>query len=244
VWPHDLKLARRCDVVRVGRERVERWADAVEGLVLRGQCAVDSTKGLNAEALRVALRSLLGERVDEPARRADVVIESSWLPLMLLQTGTALLSAGKVQALLRHRLGELYGPVDEWDLDLDYRPGDRWAVGYGLAPSVKQAVAEAAADAGLKLASMQPAFQWAARRLERADGWWIWLEQDRTLISRIERDRVVALNAAAPPARDEAHGAQLAGIEARRHGLVEQDVNVVAAGWSAPWVSVAAEACA
>ncbi|HEV8314860.1 MAG TPA: hypothetical protein VGQ23_17495, partial [Burkholderiaceae bacterium] len=210
---------------------------------LRGQCAVDSTKGLSTDALSAALRALLGECLEEPARRADVVIESAWLPLMLLEVGAALLSVGKVQALLRHRLGELYGPVDGWDLDLDYRPGDLWALGYGLAPSVKQAIAEAAADAGMKLASMQPAFQWASRRLERADGWWIWREQDRSLVSRIERGHVIALNAAAPLARDEAHGAQLAAIEARRHGVVEQDVEVVAAGWYAPWVSVATEAC-
>lgn len=237
MWP----LERRRDVVRVGRGRVERWQPATDGLVLCDQRVIAAHDGPNPEVLRAALQDLLGANI---AGSADIVLESAWLPLMLLNVGTAPWSTAKLQALLRHRLGELYGKasVDAWNLLLDYRPGDAKALGYGLAPGIKQAVVDAASATGQKLASVQPAFQWAARRLKpqrRTEGWWLWLEQDRALLARVRQGRVVALNAAAPLPRDEADSARLANIEARRLGHAHQVTTAVTAGWSAPWVSVA-----
>lgn len=234
-------LERRRDVVRVGRERVERWRPGAQGLVLQDQREVGAHEGLSVEALRAALQALFGENIRGPA---DVVLESAWLPVLLLNVGPEPASNAKLQALLRHRLGDLYGqaqgPIDTWALLLDYRPGDPQALGYGFAPDVKQAVVEAAAASGQKLASVQPAFQWAARRLKRRDGWWTWLEQDRALLARVRQGRVVALNAAAALPRDPADSARLVGIEARRLGEGVQDREAVTAGWSAPWTSVAA----
>ena len=242
MWPLEPWFERRRDVIRVGRERVERWRPSAEGLVLRDQRVATAHDGQNPEVLRAALQDLLGADI---AGSADVVLESAWLPLMLLDVGTAPWSSAKLQALLRHRLGELYGQasINAWDLLLDYRPGDAKALGYGLAPEIKQAVVDAAAAAGQKLASVQPAFQWAARRLKpqkRTEGWWLWLEQDRALLARVRQGRVVHLNAAAPLPRDEADSTRLAGIEARRRGEADQDRATVTAGWSAPWISVAA----
>lgn len=261
MWPFE----RRRDVLRIGRERVERWRPSEQGLVLQDQRAIEDGEGMRPEALGAALQSLLSASVGAPL---DVVLESAWLPLMLLAVGEQPQSAAKLQALLRHRLTELYGKnqgpmqgpiqgsMDDWSLQLDYRPGDSQALGFGLAPDVRRVIVDTAGATGHKLASMQPAFQWGAqqlgRRLGRREGrrdergggrhesWWLWLEQDRGVLARLEQGRVVSLNAATPLPQDEAFSNRLAGIEARRHGLSDPEVCVVTAGWSAPWESVAA----
>jgi hypothetical protein len=234
VWP----LERRRDIVRVGRERVERWRPVGRRLELQDQREISLHEGSRIATLRVALAALLEERGNGPV---DIVLESAWLPVLLLHVGTELWSNAKIQALLRHRLNVLYcqtfGSTDSWVLQLDNKPGDPLALGYGLAAAVRESITEAADTAGQKLASIQPAFQWAARRLKHRQGWLLCQEQDRSLVARLERGRVVALNAGAPPSVDEAHGKQLIDIEARRHGVTEPDASSLNAGWWSPWVS-------
>ena len=229
MWP----LERGRDVLlRIGRERVELWERAQQGLVLRGQQSLDSAGEPDAAALQDALQRLLDETrgeqggADKRARAVDAVLESAWLPVMLLDVGQTLWSRGQVEALLRHRLMRLYGDRDGpiWDLQLDHRAGDAVGLGYGLTPSVKQLVLGAVAAAGMRLASLQPAFAWGLKRLERErrtlrNGWWLWVEQDRSLVGCIERGRVSALNAGAMVPRDDARALRLIEIEAARRGV-------------------------
>lgn len=266
MWPLDVLAKGRRDVLRIGRERVELWESAPQGLMLRGQHPLDGAGEPNAAALRAALRGLLHEGSSEQGEtgsatsRLDAVIESAWLPVMLLDVGQTLWSRGQVEALLRHRLTQLYGDRDGLvcDVQLDHRAGDAVGLGYGLAPSVKQVVLDAVAAAGIRLASLQPAFAWGWQRLARhrrkRSGWWVWMEQDRSLIGNMENGRVSALNAGAMLPRDEAHALRLIEFEAARHGASEQEARGVVAGWHRPaadvgtqhgghglsWVSVAA----
>jgi hypothetical protein len=137
-----------------------------------------------------------------------------------------------VERLARHRLAQLHlppgVPADDWGLRLDHRPGDVHAMGYGLAPSTRQAVLDAMTAAGRRAASLQPAWAWARQRLARRGsglrtGWWGWVEQDRALLGRLERGRVTALNAGAPVPGDEGELARLFAVEAARCGLREGD---------------------
>ncbi|HZT56124.1 MAG TPA: hypothetical protein VFA35_07860 [Burkholderiaceae bacterium] len=267
MWP----LERKRDIVRVGRERAERWAWNGERLILRGQETMDCAAGPDAAVLAAALRMLFHSARErgtrgEPSREVDVVFESAWLPVMSLELGRKLWSRTQVEALLRHRLGQLHArrddPVGDWELQLDHRAGDAHALGYGLAPSVKQAAMNAAAATGRQLASLQPVFAWGWQRLSRhhrnlggaRSGWWVWIEQDRSLVCRIDRGRVIAVNPGAAVPRDDPQCLRLIQIEASRLGVLGPVGRGVAATWDGAesavrgandearmsWVSVAA----
>ena len=238
MWP--LESAR--DIVRIGRERVEWWSHGAQGLDLRRQQPLDLPAGPDADALSVALHALFEAQHGEGRRSIEVVLESAWLPAMLLPTGPTPWSTAKLHALLRHRLGQLYGgmhdPIEAWELQLDHRPGDAQAVGYGLAPLIKSAVIDAAAAAGRRLASVQPALAWGRHRLEpvirrAADAWWVWVEQDRSLVCRLEACRISAMNVGAPVPRDGAHAQRLVEIEAHRQGTEVPQAPSLVTGWAA-----------
>ena len=257
MWPLDFKLRRPRDVVRIGRQRVERWAMSAQGFVLREHRSIDPHDAPDAGELGSALRALLHAR----GAPIDVLLESAWLPLMLLPAGPAQWSPHKLQALLRHRLGQLYDggsdPVQAWEFRLDHRPGDARALGYGLAPSVRQAVVDAAAATGQHVASLQPAFAWGWRHLKsqrRVEGgaeaaWWLWIEQDRCIVCRFVRGRIEALNAGAGVPQDAQQALRLIEVEASREGLPMEGARGLAAGWADvpsggaarfSWISLAA----
>lgn len=257
MWP----LESRHDVLRVGACRVERWVVSPAGLVLAGSEAAGAAsghRGADLQALGQALSALLAAGC---SRRAHLVIESAWLPMLLLETG-ALWSRAELHALLRHRLGHLFDapgqPGVAWELMLDHRAGDAHGLGYGLAPAVKDVLVKAGTDSGVRWASMQPAFAWGWQRLKReraampGAGWWLWKEQDRTLVGQIVGKRVRAMNTAAAPIDDPARGRRIVEIERVRFGVEGDASRGVIAGWDTElpasagsglaWVSVAAPA--
>jgi hypothetical protein len=215
-------------VLRIGRDAVEWWSRASEGRMLLRQQPLQLPQGPDPSVLPAALAALFKAQ-DEPARRSIVVVlESAWSPAMLLPAGQVLWSTRRLQALLRHRLGDLYGGMhdlaDNWDLRVDHRAGEAQALGHGLAPSVKAAVMQSCTAAGWRVTSVQPALAWGLQRLAPAvrrasDGWWLWVEQDRAIVCRLQRGRVTALNAGAPVPGDDAHAQRLVAIEARRCGI-------------------------
>jgi hypothetical protein len=269
VWP--LRPRPMREVLRIGRDRVERWVRRPQGLMLIGYQDMDLSSGHRNDALAEAVSALF--KGDEPStatsRHVDLVLESAWLPVILLDVGTTLWSTRQVEALLRHRLAQLYDerddPVSEWAVQLDHRAGDLQGLGYALAPIVRDALANAAAAAGLQWASLQPAFAWgwqrlkAHRRWHRDDGgWWVWMEQDRALVARVQRGRVCAMNSSATQPRDALQLHQLIEVEASRWGRSPGQGSTVVAGWhaafddmhpaaasgSTSWVCVAATAAA
>ncbi len=237
MWP----LERKRDVLRIGRERAEYWAQDSIGLVLRGRLMLAAEPGAG-EILETELRTWLQVRGGQipRARSVDVVLESAWLPAMVIETGRTSWSRGQAENLMRHRFTELHmragAPVDDWKLQLDHRPGDAQALGYGLASSTRQAVLGATAAAGQRAASLQPALAWGRQRLARRGrslraGWWIWIEQDRALVCRIEHGRMTAMNAGAPVPSDEEQCARLVAIEAARWGILDAGDAMVMASW-------------
>ena len=79
---------------------------------------------------------------------------------------------------------------------------------------------------------------WQLRRIDpsvrRASAaWWLCVEQDRSIVCGLQRGRVAAMNAGAPPLRDEAHAQRLAAVEARRRGWPPAHEPASFAGWFA-----------
>lgn len=249
MWP----LERSNDVVSVGRNRVEYWASSTRGLVLRGQHALASTEGLSgpvlADGLGRLFQTIRGESGVPRQSKAtiDMVFESAWLPIMLIEVGHSLWSRKPLKALLHHRFSQLYNdrddPVAAWQLELDHRAGDQHGLGYGISPSIRQAAVDAAAAAGLRLASLQPAFAWGWQRLRQHrrrsvagaandGGWWLWIEQDRSLVCHLDnRGRLSSLNAGAAVPEDAAQCRRLIEIEALRQGVPAEEAGGVVAGW-------------
>lgn len=245
MWP----LKRKRDVLRVGRDTLELWSPAPTGYVLRSHQAIDPATVPREGALAASVRSLLATATTTTlaARQAarstiDVVLESAWLPTLLLEVGRTVMSERQNETLLRHRLSLLYGragdPVETWTTRVDYRPGEAHAMGFGLAPSVRQAVTAAVESVGCRPGSLQPAFTWARatlkhqRRVVDKQGWWLSVEQDRTLVCRVLRERIVGINAGAPVPADDAQCRRLVDVESARLGVVEANQSVVVARWS------------
>jgi hypothetical protein len=232
VWPFD----RRCDVLRVGRDRVERWTSARRGLMLHSQQAL-SARPFEAAALQTAVTQLLHD--GERTRAVDVVVESAWLPLLLIEPGSALLSRMEVEALLSHRVTTVFGAPgagDAWELIVEHRAGDRQGLGFALASTVRIALLASLRAADCRVSSIQPAFTWGRAHFGSkvpGDGWWLWQERDRTLVALLRKRRVVALNAGAPLATSAEQAEGLVHIESLRQGLRGDAGPLTAAGWQA-----------
>lgn len=236
MWPFDSRL----NVVRVGAGRVEHWACTGQGLMRSAQECLPpgARQGVaGPDELRQAMRKLL--TAGSPGR-AHLVLESAWLPVLLLDTGS-LWSSAPLEALLRHRLSQLFDvpghPGVFWQVMLEHRPGERHALGYGLAVEIRQALVDAGADAGVRWASLQPALAWGRQRLRDRrvrDGWWVWGEQDRSLVCHLVGGRVDALNAGAPALGDVPDWRRALEVERFRFGVEAEIGPVVLAGWEAP----------
>lgn len=219
MWRREAKAG---EVLRIGRHAVERWSRAGAGWRLVGQGsllegAVDAPEAALAAAITTALQSNL-----PMPKRVTVIVESAWLPLLLVDTG-GLLWGDAPLALVRHRLSAL-GAGDEataWDVRADGRAGERFALGYGLPPRVKSAVVDAVGGVGCTLSALTPAFLWAWQQRPVHQGWWIYAEQDRSLLARFVGGRVTAFNSAALLIRDAEDAERAVGIESSRWGIVE-----------------------
>jgi hypothetical protein len=232
VWP----LERRSPtILRIGRERVEWW-EAATG-ERRAFAGID--RPLDASALDAAITQLLQAQPPVP-RRLQVVVESAWSPVLALPTGPWRWNlAAQLTSLLRHRLEALYAdaadPVASWTLRVDYRPGDASAIGHGLPATVRAAIERAIRASGSHLASLQPAVAWGRAACGNArprHGWWLWLEQDRTIVAHLDGGQVTALQPAAPPLVDGVDAQHLLRTEAMRFGIEETETAVIC-GWQA-----------
>jgi hypothetical protein len=226
----------------VGRGRIELWHPTPHGFSLREQQALEGMHSPDPTVLEAALRQVFHQGAETGAARAsgqvDVVLESAWLPVMHFDLGDVLWSGDRIEALLRHRFGQLYGEhdVQTWELRLNHRAGDASGTAYGLAPAVKKVIESAAKAEGARLASLQPALAWGWDHLRRRrkalrSGWWIWLEEDRSLIGRFEWGLLRCLNAGAPLPTDQTDALRLVQIETVREGASELPVRGLVAGW-------------
>lgn len=234
MWPFE----SRHDVVRIGRERVEYWVRAGGGFNRRGEAAIaDANVG-------AALRDLCAS-IEAKATSVDVVLESAWCSVVLLDTGRTLWKSAQIEALLRHRLARVHdergASVANWTVGVDHRPGDLHGLGFGLSPAVRGAIEDGLVEAKVRIASMQPAVQWARRLLApKREGWWVWLEQDRALVGYAEAGRVIAFNPAADLPSDAPACTRLLRTERLRLGIEAAAAPIVVSSWNAPFAVNAA----
>ncbi len=234
MWP----LEHRRDVLRVGRDSVELWRDSTPGLTLQAVANFECAGGPQPADLERCVAQALregGAPGGRSARRIDVVIESAWLPAMAFDVGAPLSTRGRVESLLRHRMGELHEPREPFELRVDYCAGDGHALGYALAPAVRRAVIAQLVAADRRVASVQPAFAWGWARLARhrrrnVAGWWSWSEQDRSIVAHWRAGRVVTLNAGAVLFDGTADIVRAVDFEAICRGVLE-DLAVVHVDW-------------
>ena len=224
MWPFERQVQRDC--LRIGRRALERWQPVAGGMKLVASHLVENETLVQQDHLTAALRVLY----PTPHRTSiDLVVESGCLPLILVETGGVLWSGSQVEALARHRFSLLYdddaAKVASWELRIEHRFGDSHALACGLPQPMKHNLLLAAGQLGLQWSSLLPAKSWGWQRVKPAanlpmrTGWFVWLEQDRTLISRIERGVLTHLNAGAAPAEAAEDIVRLVRVEGMRLGI-------------------------
>lgn len=244
------------EVLRVGRHTVQRWS--VDDDQLRGRRDITalsltasadfpadtwSPKSLPTDALSEALNKLYPT---PPQNDIEIVLESAWLPLMLVETAGVLVSDAQAIALLRHRFARLYDspndPVATWDVRVHFVAGGELALGYGLSPQVKGALTAAADALGLKVAAIASAWDWGWQRAQLANmlpaqsGWWGWQEQNLWMLGRIDVENSAPQLKSLHPGlswRDTPQAfAQTVLTEARRLGIDQVPEDIRIGGWA------------
>jgi hypothetical protein len=234
VWPLERRQADA--ILRVGRLSLERW-DRVDGrLSMVSRHVLDQAATMHPSLLAEGLHVLYR---NSPAGPVEIVLESAWMPIVLCDTGRNVMRLAQVEALARYRFGQtLVSPLDpvaQWEIRADYVAGHRHALAFALSPQVRQVIASAASSLRVNLAALAPAFSWGWSRA-RAGGalpgsvWWLCAEQDRTLVSRTEGGRVIALHPGADAVVDRQAALSLVDVEAARFGLPSGDAAAVAVG--------------
>lgn len=237
MWPLD--FGRDCDVVRVGAHAVELWRGFSSGLAMVAREPLPRRGSMyDVDVLAGPLHALAAHIA---RARASVVLESAFAPVLLADTGGVLTNSQQVEALLRHRFGLAYGgdgtDVSTWKLRTDYRFGDRYALGFALAPGVDAALSEAAQKAKLVFTAWRPALAWSmdlfspSRRWPRRSGWWVWPEQDRSLLAFFRAGRVEVLNPASPHSATVRAIEQSIAIEGSRSGIDAEEKPIGVAHW-------------
>jgi hypothetical protein len=182
---------------------------------------------------------------DQSHSNIALIVESAWLPVTLVDTGDALWRPGEVEGLVRHRFETVYAGnetrIDEWELRVDYRVGERFALGYGLPREVSQAFSSVAETLGITWDFVSPALAWGLPQVRRLKGghemarWIAWPEQDRCLLACVRGNEVVALNPAVTASMSGAVIERRIAIEGARTGAGAGDAPIVVAHWnSAP----------
>lgn len=231
-----LRRSSSREVLRLGRLAAERWTDGPGGL---SRVASKPLASVDALAQLPAVAEALFTSADSTP--VSVVLESAWVPVMLVETGAAIWRQAEVEALLRHRLALLHDdptdPVGEWDVRVDHRAGEPLAVGYGFSPRLKEALREAARASGREWAALMPGWAWGwqrtrpQRQWRGSEGHWAWQEQDRTLLGSFKHGRLVAFNAACEPCDSDEALAQMLAIHKVRSGLQASSWPVVSSSW-------------
>ena len=234
MWRFDRWSSR--DVVRVGRSTVEHWRAAGTDLLLQQRSLLPSDRTPTLEDLEAAIAALL---THAPSRKIDLVLESAWLPVVLLDTGSRLLSNAEINALARHRFQRHHDtpsdPVAQWHLRADHRAGERWSLAYGLPDRVLTAATSAGKFRGVSWARIMPSLDWAAQRhaaRTRTGTWIVFVEEDRQLVLRLAAGRAVGLHAAMPASPSETAPLTSIAAEEARLGIAPGSDAIDILHWS------------
>ena len=229
------------EVLRLGAESAQRYRHSGGGLHLVAEHEWLTPGVPPMDVVAGAIEGLWREPIHDAV---TAVIESAWLPLMLVDTGGAGWRMAFLEALLRHRFSLLYDDagttVAEWDVRVDHRPGETWALGYGCSPRLMATLTESARKCGFKWRAVEPGWSWGWQLVRPSlewpggNGYWAWREQDRVLLGRFSNGRPVMLNTAAVGCNGPAAIEAAVEIEARRNGWTSDGLPVVVADWCSP----------
>ena len=238
MWPLDAFVVP--EVIRVGPLALELWKRSSAGMDLIDRVPLAQRASMyDARQIVDSLRSLY-DQLTRP--RVSLVLESAYAPALLADTGGSLWNAKQVETLLRHRFGLTYGSPDinvaTWKIRTMHRYGERYALGFAMAPAVEDALRESATLAKIEFAEWSPALAWGldrfapSRKWPRRTGWWVWAEQDRCLVISISRGRFGSLNAAVALPKSNEVLEQMIGAEEGRQGIGSGQSPIGYAHWS------------
>lgn len=249
--PKGLKRSEHL-VLRLGQAQCQLWQSHGHGqsltLRLLANRAVNHIAHDQHAQLAQEVRQLLQEALpaDSAAFRLQVLADSKWLPLTLLQTGRAPLSASQVQALAQHRFKEVFGDQAlHWTIESNYVSGDTHTLAFAcpaaLLTNLRQALTSDAlgsptsstaagpltssSERLVRLESLQPTFAWIwnhAPRLGSDPCYLVLAEHDRSVMAWIHKGRIKALQAAAPFMHCATDLAEHLPIQALRCGVTDQ----------------------
>ena len=239
MWPFDGSL--RPDVLRICRDAVELWTRTPSGLALDRRDALDRPMDLGALESAI-VRLYEGRSSPQGSERIDAIVESAWLPVILLAPGPQRRRFAAVESLLMERLSELYDTAEDrvaqWQLRIEGLAGDTHVCGFGLRTRLRDSLTRALGVVGVVPASLQPAWSWglaqeSQRAVAKHSGWWFWQESDRTLLAGLRRGHVVSLHPALAPMHDDFDARAVAALEAGRTGA-DASALILVGGWLAP----------
>lgn len=230
MWPFDRPHQ---EIVRLGRYTVERWIRTGRQLTRVASHALPGTFPPSTVDLHEAFVHLFAVPA---AGKVVLLMESAWMPVLLIDTRATDWSQSQIESLIRHRLSLLFeegASAEAWAVRIDHRPGERVALGYAMTSGTKDRLLELARKLGFAWDGLQPALTWGLRQANAhaGSGWRAWPEQDRMLLLLTRGGRAVALNAATSSADSSAAVCELVEIERLRCGIADHALPIVAASW-------------
>lgn len=236
MWPFNTSRQAQT-VLRVGRLRVERW-DTVDGfLQLTQQWPLapdhDGTITHLDAPLRAALQSM-------GARPASLMLESAWAPVMALEVNMASAAHKAVRHQAALQINHLYGHLSSgggWQTELLYSVGEPIAMAFGISDLLLSEIAAWADGASAKLTGIESAVGWWSERCAKRAGspasWWLGIqEQDRCLLLRCKRRRVLGQHPGLPADLEAEAWTLAVKAEAFRQGLSKNPLDAL---WVGRW---------
>lgn len=218
-------------VLRLGQAQLQLWQVAGRRLTLQ---ASRSAVHIGHNQFQVIANEVAMLAQSLPTGTSvQLLVDSKWMPLSLLATGRAPLSGAQIHALATHRFVQTYGEQAQgWLVQTNYVSGDEQTLAFACAAQLLSGVRQglgldlANPSGRSRLQSVQPTFCWAWNQVRgheaREDGWLVMAEHDRSIMARVTKGRVLALQPAGPVLHTPAQLASALPVQAMRCGLVEE----------------------
>jgi hypothetical protein len=219
-------------VLRLGQAQFQLWRVSGRRLILQGYRSAEQIAYNQYQTIASEL-SLLTQALPAGAG-VTLLADSKWMPLSLLNTGYAPLSHTQVQTLATHQFAQTYGEqAQHWRIQTNYLSGDEQALAFACAElllsSVRQGLAIDPANTSgrTRLMSVQPTFGWVwnharGHEARRGDEWLVLAEHDRSVMARVAKGRVFALQASGPILYTSSQLAFVLQVQALRCRLTEE----------------------
>lgn len=208
MWRPDwFGLARAEELIlRLGQGCFQLWKENGPGLALINSVPTADIAHDQHSKIGEALNALLGQV--PPDATFQVLVDSKWMPVALLDIGQRPLSQERVQLFARHRFTELYGDqAKDWRIQFSYTPGDRYALAVACADALMAAITHALSKADVassrRITSVQSTLVWALNdHLDAAKGdeplCLMLTEHDRTVLAFVIDKQLRGLHPCAP----------------------------------------------